>query len=67
MLLFAWDHRKISGRWLQVIFTYRAIDEINLEMLDPADRLAVADQEVVGYVIHARELSAKEARALRRR
>jgi uncharacterized DUF497 family protein len=59
--------RTDSGRWLQVIFVYRAVDEIDLEMLDPADRLALAELDVVGYIIHARDLSAREARALRRR
>src|SRR5687768_7348039 len=58
-----------QGRFLQVIFVYRAIETLDWPMLDWEDRLQLLeeeDEEVV-YVIHARELTDAEKRKLRRR
>jgi hypothetical protein len=58
-----------AGRWLQVIYVYRAIETLDWSSVHWEDRGALldeADDEVV-YVIHARDLNEQEKRAARRR
>jgi hypothetical protein len=58
-----------AGRWLQVIYVYRAIDTLDWSSVDWEDRVAQLDQvdDEVVYVIHARDLNEQEKRAARRR
>jgi uncharacterized DUF497 family protein len=58
-----------AGRFLQVIFVYRRIETLDWQVLDWEDRLVLLEEEAdeVVYVIHARELTDREKRALRRR
>jgi len=58
------------GRWLQVIFVYVALDEVEPEEfteLRPDQRLALQDGEEAFRVIHGRDLTAAEKRRVRRR
>jgi hypothetical protein len=56
-----------GGRYLQVVFIYPDDDEIDIGYLEPEDRLAfLADEDVVVYVVHARDLTNNEKRAFRR-
>jgi uncharacterized DUF497 family protein len=58
-----------AGRFLQVIFVYRPIDTLDWESLAWEDRVALADEgsDEIVYVVHARDLTDSEKRALRRR
>jgi uncharacterized DUF497 family protein len=56
-----------AGRFLQVIYVYRPVETIDLDTIDPEDRLFVLDEEEVAYVIHARDLTEKERRSARKR
>jgi uncharacterized DUF497 family protein len=56
----AWGQTQ-EGRYLQVVFVYPRDEDVDLESLDPLDRLAFADGlETVIYVIHARDLEERE-------
>lgn len=56
-----------NGRYLQVIYVYRAVETVDIARLQPADRLRLAEDPEVLYVIHARPLNERERRQLRRR
>ena len=57
-----------DGRYLQVVFVFPEDEDVDIQSLDPADRLAFADgSEAVIYVIHARDLEESERKQLRRR
>jgi uncharacterized DUF497 family protein len=57
-----------EGRYLQVVFIYPDDEDVEIESLDPLDRLAFADgTESVIDVIHARDLEENEKKQLRRR
>lgn len=56
-----------ASRVLQVIFVYRPVETIALDELPPHERLELAEQRAVLYVIHARDLKPGEKRRLRRR
>jgi len=53
---------------LQVVFVYPEDEDVDIESLDPLDRLVFADGlESVIYVVHARDLEESEKKQLRRR
>jgi uncharacterized DUF497 family protein len=54
------------GRYLQVIYVYRGVEDIDLDSVEPEDRIHIQEVEEVGYVIHARELTVQERHAVRR-
>lgn len=56
-----------SGRYLQVIYVFHPIEEIDVDALEPDDWLQLADIDQVAYVIHARELLDRERFASRRK
>ncbi len=58
-----------EGRFLQVIYVYRPVQTLDWTAMEWEDRLALADVEEneVVYVVHARDLTEREKRALRRR
>jgi len=56
-----------SGRYLQVIYVYRAVETVDMARFQPADRLRLGGEPEVAYVIHARPLNERERRQLRRR
>ena len=50
------------------MFVYPEDEDVDIESLDPLDRLAFADGlENVIYVVHARDLEESEKKQLRRR
>lgn len=55
------------GRYIQVIYVPRSADRIDMSALEPFQRLMLAEGHEPVYVIHARELTEHEKRALRRR
>lgn len=59
--------RNESGGYLQVIYVERAIETVDIERLEPADRLRLSDDPQILYIIHARPLNERERRQLRRR
>ena len=59
-----------SGRWLQVIFIYVTLADVEADEyaeLRPDQRLALAEGAEAFRVIHARELTKDEKRRARRR
>ena len=59
-----------SGRHLQVIFVYAAIEDVEpeeFEHLELQEKIALHDGELAIRVIHARDLNRDEKRQLRRR
>jgi len=63
----AWGQTQ-EGRYLQVVFVYPEDEDVDIESLDPLDRLVFADGlEGVIYVVHARDLEESEKKQLRRR
>jgi uncharacterized DUF497 family protein len=58
-----------AGRYLHVIFVYRPVDSLDWNLLRWEERMALLDENAdeVVYVIHARDLTESEKRALRRR
>ena len=63
----AWGQTQ-EGRYLQVVFVYPEDEDVDIESLDPLDRLVFADSlESVIYVVHARDLEESEKKQLRRR
>lgn len=54
----AWQVKgRTSGkRMLHVIYVFRSAEDIDLDMLDPLDRIALLEGEPAVYVIHARDL-----------
>ena len=53
---------------MQVVFVFPEDEDVEIESLDPLDRLAFADgSEHVIYVVHARDLEESEKKQLRRR
>ena len=53
---------------MQVVFVFPEDEDVDIESLDPLDRLAFAEgSESVIYVIHARDLEESEKKQLRRR
>ena len=63
----AWGQTQ-EGRYLQAVFVFPKDEDVDLESLDPLDRLAFADgSESVIYVVHARDLEESEKKQLRRR
>jgi uncharacterized DUF497 family protein len=63
----AWGQTQ-EGRYLQVVFVYPDDEDVDIESLDPLDRLVFADGlEIVVYVIHARDLEESEKKQFRRR
>ncbi len=48
--------RTITGRWIQVIYTRRAAEDIDMTLLSPLEQIALLEGEAAAYVIHAREL-----------
>jgi uncharacterized DUF497 family protein len=70
------DHKKSvwgrtrAGRYLQVIFVYAEIEDVEVDeyaQLAPHERLALEDGETAVRIIHARDLTKDEMRRLRRR
>ena len=55
------------GRWLQVIYVLREPDRISLDWISPVDRLNFEEEDEIGYIIHARELTEAERRDTRRK
>jgi hypothetical protein len=56
-----------EGRYLQVIYVVRSDEDIDYERLSLADMIELTDsEEPVLYIIHARELTAREKAKLRR-
>jgi uncharacterized DUF497 family protein len=56
-----------QGRFLQVIFVFRSEDEVELDTLSPKDQIGFAEHNVaVGYIIHARDMTAIEKSRLKR-
>lgn len=57
-----------EGRYLQVIFRLLEDEEVELDLLNLAERLAFSEGRAeVAYIIHARDLEDSEKRQLRRR
>lgn len=56
-----------AGRYLQVIYVIRHSATIDVAMLSLEDRIAVEAGELIGYVIHARDLEHGEKQTLRKR
>jgi uncharacterized DUF497 family protein len=54
------------GRFLQVIYVYRPIDDVDFDTVDPEDRVHLQESDELGYVIHARELTAQERKDFRK-
>ena len=53
---------------MQVVFVYSEDQDVDIESLDPLDRMAFTDGlESVIYVVHARDLEGSEKKQLRRR
>jgi hypothetical protein len=48
--------RTIAKRRLQVIFVVRKPEEIDLDLLDPIERIQLSEGEPAFYVIHARDV-----------
>jgi hypothetical protein len=62
--------KTVDGRFLQVIFVYVSLDDIEPDewaRLRPDQRMALEDGEEAYRVIHARDLTNSEKRRLRRR
>lgn len=57
----------VGGRYLQVIFVYRAVETISLNEVEPHQRLDLQDLDIVVYPIRARDLTPAEKRKFRRR
>jgi len=56
-----------EGRYLQVIFVLLDEDQVDWEKLDARDKMRFAEgAEEVGRVIHARDLTTREKKNLRR-
>lgn len=55
------------GRYLQVVYVLRTPDTIRFDAMSLEERLAVEAGELIGYVIHSRDLEDGERRTLRRR
>jgi uncharacterized DUF497 family protein len=55
------------GRYIQVIYVPWSADRIDISALEPYQRLMLAEGHEAVYVIHARELTDREKRSLRRR
>ncbi len=52
----------------KVVFVFPEDEDVDIESLDPLDRLAFADgSESVLHVVHARDLEESEKKQLRRR
>jgi uncharacterized DUF497 family protein len=49
-----------AGRWIQVIFVYIESDRVDIMDLPPEDLLALEQNEEIGYIIHARDLTRRE-------
>jgi hypothetical protein len=61
-----WD-RTDRGRYLQVICIFPADEDVDITTLSPEDVIAFSDGSgCVVYVIHARDLTDREKRQLRR-
>ncbi len=56
-----------DGRWLQVIYILREPDTISLDWIIPEDRLHFDDEDGIGYVVHARELTESERQDTRKK
>lgn len=56
-----------AGRFLQVIFVYRSVEEIRLDDVPLHRRQALSEIDEVAYIIHARDLKPIEKRRFRRR
>ena len=63
----AWG-QTADGRYLQVVYILPADEQIDYESLDVGQLIALSESEVQPvYVIHARDLTAKEKTQYRRR
>jgi uncharacterized DUF497 family protein len=56
-----------AGRYLQIVFIYRPVDDIDMEDVPLPWRHDVFEMGVVPMVIHARDLTPDEKRQYRRR
>lgn len=59
--------RTPAGRALQVIFLLLDDEEVDVSELSLEDRIKLAEGERAVYVIHARDLTERERRRLRKR
>lgn len=59
--------RTEAGRWLHVIFIYIQPEDIDLRDIPLQDRDAIVAGEDMIFVIHARDLTNNELRAVQRR
>lgn len=56
-----------DGRYLQVIYSYPRDEDIEVERLSPAERIRwMNGEDVLVFVIHARDLTNREKQSLRR-
>jgi uncharacterized DUF497 family protein len=56
-----------DGRYLQVIYTFWSVEQVDLADVPPHRRDELAGLDEVHYVIHARDLTNHEKRRYRRR
>ena len=56
-----------GGRFLQVIYVWRPVEQIDFDLIAPEDALILDAIDKIRYVIHSRDLTSTERRALKQR